>query len=228
MVTLRLAVAHSVLGDGPRALDYFRRAGSIAPESLDVRHYRGMHHLRSGERERAEPLFAEVLARSPERLSALEALARIRREQGRLAEAAGLVERTVALRRDPAPALLELGELRMALGDTPGALRAFERARELQGEGFTGWLELGVLYLADRRLAEARDSLDRVPPAHPDFPLALFKRAQVSVLLGEPDAEARIRLAREHADATSGPLIDNEPLFSALSPGRGRGPSSPP
>ena len=44
-------------------------------------------------------------------------------------------------------------------------------------------------------------SLDRVTSAHPAYPLALFKRAQVSVLLGEPDREARIRLARDHADA---------------------------
>jgi hypothetical protein len=43
--------------------------------------------------------------------------------------------------------------------------------------------------------------------------MALFKRAQVSVLLGEPDATRRIADARDHADATTGPLIANERLF---------------
>ena len=71
------------------------------------------------------------------------------------------------------------------------------------GAAFTHDLELGVLYLAARRFDEARDALDRVPPTHPDYPMALFKRAQVSVLLHEPDAAARIALARQKADATT-------------------------
>jgi hypothetical protein len=43
--------------------------------------------------------------------------------------------------------------------------------------------------------------------------MALFKRAQVSVLLREPDQDARIALARAHADATTRPLIAHERLF---------------
>ena len=44
-----------------------------------------------------------------------------------------------------------------------------------------------MLYLAARRYSEARAALDRVPRSHPEWPMALFKRAQVSVLLNEPD-----------------------------------------
>ncbi len=43
--------------------------------------------------------------------------------------------------------------------------------------------------------------------------MALFKRAQVSVLLHEPDQAARIAAAREHADATTRKLIASERLF---------------
>jgi len=43
--------------------------------------------------------------------------------------------------------------------------------------------------------------------------MALFKRAQVSVLLHDSDAPARIAAAREHADATTRPLIARERLF---------------
>jgi hypothetical protein len=43
--------------------------------------------------------------------------------------------------------------------------------------------------------------------------MALFKRAQVSVLLREPDAPARIQRARENADATTRELIERERLF---------------
>jgi len=43
--------------------------------------------------------------------------------------------------------------------------------------------------------------------------MALFKRAQVSVLLKEPDSNARIALARKHADETTRALIASEKLF---------------
>ncbi len=60
---------------------------------------------------------------------------------------------------------------------------------------------------------DARDALDRVPPSHPEYPMALFKRAQVSVLLKEPDSAARIARARQHADRTTRELIARERLF---------------
>jgi hypothetical protein len=43
--------------------------------------------------------------------------------------------------------------------------------------------------------------------------MALFKRAQVSVLLKEPDSARRIQLARDKADATTRALIGAEKLF---------------
>jgi hypothetical protein len=43
--------------------------------------------------------------------------------------------------------------------------------------------------------------------------MALFKRAQVSVLLNEPDRAARIEAARRGADATTRALIATERLF---------------
>jgi hypothetical protein len=43
--------------------------------------------------------------------------------------------------------------------------------------------------------------------------MALFKRAQVSVLLNEPDQAARIDAARRHADTTTRELIGRERLF---------------
>ena len=101
----------------------------------------------------------------------------------------------------------------MAAGQTAVATDAFERARAAEGRAFKHDLELGVLYLASRRLQDARAALDRVPSSSPDYPMALFKRAQVSALLGEPDLAARIAAARQHADATTRPLIASERLF---------------
>jgi Flp pilus assembly protein TadD len=127
-----------------------------------------------------------VIAESPERATAVEALADVRVQQG---------------------------EAAMDAGKTVDAIAAFERARTLQPSAFTHDLDLGVLYLAARRFAEAREALDRALTAHPDDPMALFKRAQVSVLLDEPDKAQRIELAKKRADAVTRPLIERERLF---------------
>lgn len=183
---LRLATCYSALGQDTQALAAFEKAAAIAPRSPDVRVYLALHHARGKDWPQAVPMLEKIVAEMPEKQPAVEALAVIRVRQGRQA---------------------------MENGDTPAAIRAFEDARRLKGAAFTNDLELGVLYLDARQLPEARDALDRVPPSHPEYPLALFKRAQVSVLLKEPDAPARIAKARQHANALTRQLIARERLF---------------
>jgi choline-sulfatase len=183
---LRLATAHSTLGQAREAAAMFEKAASIAPRSQDVRTYLALHYARTTEWPRAIPLLEQVVAESPDRLTAVEALARLYARKGQAA---------------------------MDGGNTAEALAGFERARTLDAKGFTKDLELGVLYLASRRFADAKTALDRALAAHPDDPMALFKRAQVSVLLNEPDATARIARARQKADATTSALIAREQLF---------------
>jgi choline-sulfatase len=212
-VALRLAVAHSVVGNGQKAMDYFERAGKIDPSSVDLRHYQAMHFLRSGQWDLAEPLFESVLVQTQDRLPALEGLAQVYTRQGRVEDAARLLEKIVQIKDSPGLELARLGELRMARGDTAGAIRAFEKSRDILGEQYTYNLELGVLYLANRQLSDAATSLDKVSTAHPGYPMALFKRAQVSVLLAEPDRTERVKLAWQNADDATRSLIENEQLF---------------
>jgi len=216
MVTVRLAVAYSVLGDEARAQELFERAERIQPGSIDLQHYLAMHYFRFRHWDLAAPLFEEVLAAMPRRLPALEALARIRADEGRIGDAAQLLERVVVLKESPAAEWARLGDLEMAMGNTPAAIRAFEEARRLQGGAFDRHLELGVCYLVARRPAEAAEALDLVPQNHPGYAMALFKRAQVSVLLGEPEWRERVRLAYERGDPKIRRLIENEPLFQGM------------
>ena len=106
----------------------------------------------------------------------------------------------------------------MALGQTQAAIGAFETARRLDAAGFDHHLELGVLYLAAGRLQEAGRVLESVPAGHPGYPMALFKRAQVSVLLREAERAEWIARARRHADASTRQLIQNESLFAEIPP----------
>jgi tetratricopeptide (TPR) repeat protein len=161
----------------------------------------------------AAPLLERAVAEAPDRVAAVEGLAALRERQGRGADAVSLYQRVAALRRMTAPELVHLGELAMGAQQTAVAIEAFEKARALQGDRFSHDLELGVLYLAARRFEQARTALDRVQPSQPGYPMALFKRAQVSVLLNEPDRAARIDAARRHADRTTRDLIGREQLF---------------
>lgn len=218
MTVVRLAVCQSLLGKDRAALATFEKARSIDPSSIEVRNYLGMHYLKAGQLDLAAPLFEAVLQAQPDRLAAIEALAKVRAGQKRMPEAIALLERSVPLARDPATRLVEVGLLRMELGETEPAIAAFEQARATQGKAFRRDLELGVLYLSAGRIGEAREALDRVPPGHPASAMALFKRAQASVLLDEPDSRERIRAAWERADPATRRLIANERLFAGRLP----------
>jgi tetratricopeptide (TPR) repeat protein len=212
---LRLATAYTNLGQEAKAAKAFARAEAIAPDSPDVRVYRALHDARGAEWRRAVPELERIVAETPNRVPALEALAVIREQQGRAAEAVTL-RRTLYSIRQPTPAeLLHLGQLAMSVEQTDVALHAFEQARAVQGRAFAHDLELGVLYMAAHRYPEARDALDRVPASHPDYAMALFKRAQLSVLLNEPDRADKIERARQQATAATRALIANERLFQS-------------
>jgi tetratricopeptide (TPR) repeat protein len=184
---LRLASAHSALGQNDKAIDMFQRAAAIDPNSQDVRTYLGLHYVRVRDWDRAAALLEQVVKESPDRATAVDALATVKGQQGARA---------------------------MDAGKTDEAIADFDRARTLQPSAFGHDLELGVLYLAAHRFEDARAALDRFLAVHPDDPMALFKRAQVSVLLKEADAPQRIALARQKADGTTRPLVARERLFS--------------
>jgi choline-sulfatase len=203
---LRLATAQSSLGHDREAVAAFERAQAIAPDSPDVRTYLALHYARGNDWKKAEPMLEQVLAQTPDKVPALEALELIREREHRFEDALALLQRLYALRAPSAAELAHLGALAMQVGATGQAIAAFEKT---PGHD----LELGVLYLAEHRFTEARDALDRVPPSHPEYPMVLFKRAQVSVLLHEPDAPARIEAARAHANAMTRELIARERLF---------------
>jgi len=210
---LRLASAHSALGHDAAALAAFHRAEEIAPTSQDVQTYLALHYARGKEWPRAVPMLERIVAESPDRLPPLEALAVIRERQGRIDESMQLRQKIYTMRAAKPAELVRLGEMAMAVGRTDVAIEAFEKARALQGPVFAHDLELGVVHFAAHQFNDARAALDRVPPSHPAYPMVLFKRAQLSVLLHEPDSAARIELAKQHADATTRQLIARERLF---------------
>lgn len=210
---LRLAVAYSVTGNDDQTQDYFDRAKAIDPSSTDLRHYQAMHYMKTEQWDLAQPLFESVIAESPDRIPTLIGLSRVYSNQGEIKKEIGVLEKIVKIKDSPGREWARIGQLKMSLRDTRGAIRAFENARKLQADNFKYNMELGVLYLADGRFKDAAVSLDRVTRLDSTYAIALFKRAQVSVLLKESDRETRVRLAWVHANETTRPLILNEPMF---------------
>jgi len=211
---LRLATAYSALGEDTKALAAFQHAQSIAPDSPDVKTYLALHYARGKEWKKAEPMLEQIVSQFPDRVPALEALALIREHEGRAADALSLEQKLSTLRAPSVTEWTHIGALAMQLGQTDIAIDAFEKARAADPSHFTNDLELGVLYLASGKLTDARDALDRIPANDPHYPMALFKRAQVSVLLHEADAPQRIEAARTHANAMTRELIARERLFA--------------
>ncbi|MEA2166236.1 MAG: choline-sulfatase [Thermoanaerobaculia bacterium] len=210
---LHLGTCYEMMGRGGEALAAYEKAQTIAPQSQDVRQYLGLHYARGTEWQRAVPLLEKVVAESPDRIAAAEGLAFLRGRQGRVADQIALLQRVYTLRTPTASELIRLGEMSMQSGQTAAAIDAFEKARAAQGNAFGNDLELGVLYLAANRLEDARAALDRVSPSNAGYAMALFKRAQVSVLLHEPDSAARIDAARAHSNPMTRELIARERLF---------------
>ena len=217
VAALRLAVAYSLTGDDAQAQAHFDQARNIDPSSTDLRHYQAMHYMKSEQWDLARPLFESVLAESPDRIPTLAGLAKVYAGQGELKLALSQLERVVKIKDSPGVEWARIGQLRMALRDTKGAIRAFEIARKMQADQFRFNMELGILYMADQRFKEAATSLDKVSSRHPAYPMALFKRAQTSVLLREKDSEQRVRLSWQQADRNTRPLFESERLFQGIS-----------
>ncbi|MDX2417068.1 MAG: sulfatase-like hydrolase/transferase [Xanthomonadales bacterium] len=217
MAALRLAVAYSVTDDGVQAQRLFDRARAIDSSSIDLRYYQAMHYLKYKQWDSAQPLFESVLAKSPDRIPALTGLAQVYTRQGELKKALSQLEKIVRIKDSPGLEWVRIGQIRMTLHDTKGAIRAFEAAQKMLDEQFTFNLELGILYMADRRFNEAATSLDRVSSQHPAYAMALFKRAQASVLLSENDRNDRVRQAWLQADKNTKPMFENERLFQNIS-----------
>jgi tetratricopeptide (TPR) repeat protein len=137
----------------------------------------------------------------------------VRERQGKLDEALR-VRRKIFTLRPAAPAeLLRMAGIETSLGQTDAAIDSLESMRAMQGPAFSYDLQLGVLYQVTGKYDSAKQALDRVGPSSPGYPVALYKRAQISSILHEADRDTRIEMAREHSNAMTEQWMENNPAF---------------
>ena len=201
-----------MLGNEQNALDYFRKAGDLNPDSPDLRHYIGMHFLRFKQEDRAAEHFEYVLSKTS-KTEAVLALARIRENQGKIGTAAELFYRAASVQNKP-ELFAKSGQMAMAVRDERLAIQAFEDLRNRHPKINTHYLDLALMYMARERFQEAADLLDLIPANHRDYPAALYKRAQAAVLLRQPDAPQRVQTALGAADRETRELMLQDPLIA--------------
>lgn len=112
-------------------------------------------------------------------------LAAARIENSRAAQALPLLEQSLLLQPDYAPAHQNLGMARLKLGDTLGALEAFERALKLQ-PGLTGArLGLAEVALNAKDSTRALDLIQAVLDEEPEHPQALALLANLHLVTAD-------------------------------------------
>jgi TolB-like protein/class 3 adenylate cyclase/Tfp pilus assembly protein PilF len=228
------------LGEAQRA---FERALEIDPQSVDakiglawiVTEYvaEGRSHVVNGvsipreqDMTRGDQLLFDVLERDQDQPKAYVALGRLRRLQGRLIESKIELEKAVALDRNNAIAILQLGITLLYLGQPEAALPHLEDALQLNPHQtqnvWYNYFWLGYCHLLLGQTDQAIDYFRKSYAANPRFP-PLFLAAALG-LRGDVD-EAKALLAESLklkpelnslAALAKGPNWNASPQFAAL------------
>ena len=122
--------------------------------------------FRYGLPDRAVEFIDAALALDPAHSPSLHLLGVIRFQAGDYAGAAEALERCLAAKPDLVDALNKLGSARQAMNDNPGAEKAFQRSLAADGNAFAAF-SLARIYLADKKLPEALDAIDKAAAKSP-------------------------------------------------------------
>ncbi len=145
-----------------------RRAVEIQPRFVEARLGLAAALAESGDAAGAEAAYRAALADDPVRhAGAWNDLGFLLLQQQRMADAEAPLARAVALAPDLTLALVNLGSLRLALGDGPAADLLFGRALRLDPANTSALANRGILAAQSGRMDEARDLFRRVVALDP-------------------------------------------------------------
>lgn len=160
---MQQAVAHHNAGDLAEADRLYRLVLEHCPNDPEALLFRAKVLRRRGEPAAAEASLARRL-RLGEDAPALEELGRLRRVQGRWAEAIAAHEAALRLRPDHAPTWLELAAVELAAGRFEAAVASARRAVSGAPDELEARTTLAAALQATGRLEAALDTLDAARP----------------------------------------------------------------
>jgi tetratricopeptide (TPR) repeat protein len=136
---------------------------------------------------------------------------------GRFSEAQTEVERALELEPDYWDAWMELGRLKIELGDWAGAVKPLRKAMELEGPTSELAVDLAAAYLHSGFITEAEKVLDqgeKLEAAHPGF---AYYRAAIAAGRGETsEALKHLQKALESGHEGIRRLLEVDRFFDAL------------
>ena len=172
----------------PAPPSVFARPPSFgAVPSLDalMAQAQALHH--GGRLAQAEPVYREVLRRSPRHVDALHSLGMLALQAGHAQAGADLVAQAIAVDPSHASAHGNLGYALHLLGRHEDALRHFDRALELQPDLLEALNNRGNTLSALGRHDDALASFERALALRPDYIEAIYNRGNAQHAAGRLD-----------------------------------------
>lgn len=188
------------------------------PTALD----RANQEIEGGNLDAAQSLLEQELAAAPPHPHALQLAGILAWRRGKLAEAAGLMERSIALAPEIALYPRNICEVYRALGRYAAALESALRAVAMAPGDPFAHANLGVLRYDRGETAEALAAAERAIALAPKMAMAHLGRAEALLLAGDfaaglEEYEWRLRVpgARRDMPGKEAPAWNGEPLAGA-------------
>jgi putative PEP-CTERM system TPR-repeat lipoprotein len=167
-VAINLVKAYGANGDYKRADIITRRLITAFPNRAEVHALSGGVALGKHDRAAASRAFSKALSLDPNNFDALAGAVMIDLEEKRVEAARGLVDERLARQpEDPRVTLLS-AQVYAAAGDGTGAERTLRKLLDDDPSHLAVYSMLAHLYLAQKKLPEARASLEAVIARRPD------------------------------------------------------------
>ena len=197
-----------MLGRYEEAVEAYEEVIAETPDWWEAHANLGICHTRNGQPARAEAAFRRGLEDCPGSPEIRDELAaHLLAERKDLDEALRLSEEAVALGRDEIRHLHTLGEVRLAMGDEPGAAEAYRAMLALDPENPEAHLEIGLLHEVRGEVREAEEHFVESLKSDPANPRALYSYASLYYAADDLDTAEELLMRAVAADARYSPAL---------------------
>jgi hypothetical protein len=196
---------------------------SGGPITLQEAFEKAVAHEQEGRLEDAARLLEQILATVPEQPDALHQLGIVAARRKNFVEAARLIERAIAGRKDSGIHYRNICEIYRRLGRLEEAVAAGKRAIELNPADPHSLVNLAIIYYASCEFEKAAECCEQALALAPNLPGAHFELAEALLVRGEfergwEEYEWRFQIAgaNQPMPKTDRPLWDGKPVDGTL------------
>ena len=183
-----------------------QRALAVFPDQAQLWFFLGSSLHALGKRPPALEAFRKTAELAPACVPALNAMATVLVQDGKLAQALDILDRALALASSDAPTLFNRGVVLEQLGRLPESLSAYDAALAANESFAPAWLNRGAVLSVLGRFEAAVDNNSRLVALQPDSADAWFNLAESLLGLGRSEeglvaCDKAIALDPRHAKA---------------------------